>query len=101
MKDEDVYKDRESQIAAIEKTFKGAKEPVCILKCSNFSLGFSGLDTSHIQFKVLYSMYMNKSTDKAINRMNCGVYINEATTKRHLLMHYIAVLFLYFLHCIF
>lgn len=46
MKDEDVYKDRESQIAAIEKTFKGAKEPVCILKCSNFSLGFSGLDTS-------------------------------------------------------
>ncbi|CAG2213561.1 PAF1 [Mytilus edulis] len=28
MKDEDVYKDRESQIAAIEKTFKGAKEPI-------------------------------------------------------------------------
>ena len=29
MRDEDVYKDRESQMAAIEKTFVGAKEPVC------------------------------------------------------------------------
>ena len=28
MKDEDVYKDRESQMAAIEKTFEGATEPV-------------------------------------------------------------------------
>ncbi|XP_052107195.1 RNA polymerase II-associated factor 1 homolog [Mytilus californianus] len=28
MKDEDVYKDRESQIEAIEKTFEGAKEPI-------------------------------------------------------------------------
>lgn len=28
MKDEDVYKDRESQMAAIEKTFEGAKQPI-------------------------------------------------------------------------
>ena len=27
-KDEDVYKDRESQIAAIEKTFEDAKVPI-------------------------------------------------------------------------
>ena len=29
-KEEDLYKDRESQIAAIEKTFENVDKPVCI-----------------------------------------------------------------------
>lgn len=33
MKDQDIYKDRESQIAAIEKTFEKAKIPVSLIVC--------------------------------------------------------------------
>ena len=32
MKDEEIYRDRESQIKAIDKTFAKAQEPVCMYR---------------------------------------------------------------------
>ena len=40
MKEEDLYKDRDSQIAAIQGTFDRAKDPVSIIRLLCFSLCF-------------------------------------------------------------
>ena len=38
MREEDLYKDRESQIAAIQATFDRAKDQVCSALCNSFSM---------------------------------------------------------------